>query len=208
MFRAGVLASLVLCRGPKERAMRRLLPFLVVAGIAVPSAASAQQWVSIYVGGFTPRTADARGDTVNGQSNDVLVNNLDFLAFTIKDFNAPTIGAEYLVGLGDRFEGGMGIGIYSRTVPTVYNDFVNKNGSEIEQDLKLRIIPFTATVRFLPMGRHNGIVPYIGGGVGVFNWRYTETGQFLADDIRFSAATSSGPGARAGRSFLAGCACP
>ena len=30
------------------------------------------------------------------------------------------------------------------------------NGSEIEQDLKLRIVPFTATFRFLPFGRSRG----------------------------------------------------
>ncbi|MBI3400112.1 MAG: hypothetical protein HY048_01725 [Acidobacteria bacterium] len=188
--------------------MRRLLPFLVVAGIAVPSVASAQQWVSIYVGGFTPRSADARGDTVNGQSNDVLVSNLDFLAFNLKDFNGPTVGGEYLVGLGDRFEGGLGIGIYSRTVPTVYTNFVNKNGSEITQDLKLRIVPFTATVRFLPIGRRNGIVPYIGGGVGVFNWRYTETGQFLANDNSIFSGNFVGSGSARGPVVLGGVKVP
>lgn len=188
--------------------MRRLLPFLVVAGIAVPSAASAQQWVSIYVGGFTPRSADARGDTVNGQSNDVLVHNLDFLDFTLKDFNAPTIGGEYLVGLGGRLEGGLGIGIYSRTVPTVYSKFVNSNGSEITQDLKLRIVPFTATVRFLPMGRHNGIEPYIGAGVGVLNWRYSETGQFLATDKTIFSGNYVGSGSERGPVILGGLRVP
>ena len=54
-------------------------------------------------------------------------------------------------------------------MPTVYTDFVNANGTEIEQDLKLRIVPFTATVRFLPLGHHDGVEPYIGAGVGVFN---------------------------------------
>jgi outer membrane protein W len=188
--------------------MRRLLPFLVVAVIAVPAVASAQQWVSFNVGGFVPRSADARGDTVNGQSNDVLVNNLDFLAFNIKDFNAPTIGGEYLVGLGNLFEGGLGVGLYSRTVSTVYNDFVNANGSEIVQDLKLRIIPFTATVRFLPMGRHNGIEPYIGGGVGVFNWRYTETGQFLANDNSIFSGNFVGSGTQTGPVILGGVRVP
>jgi len=188
--------------------MRRLLPFLVVAVIAVPAVASAQQWVSINVGGFVPRPADARGDTVNGQSNDVLVNNMDFLAFTIKDFNGPTIGGEYLVGLGNRFEGGLGIGLYSRTVPTVYNDFVNANGTEITQDLKLRIVPFTATVRFLPMGRHNGIEPYIGAGVGVFNYRYSETGQFLATDGSIFRGNFVGSGTATGPVILGGIRVP
>ena len=28
-------------------------------------------------------------------------------------------------------------------------------------------------------GRSNGIEPYIGGGLGVFNWRYRETGEWV-----------------------------
>ena len=39
-------------------------------------------------------------------------NNLDFLAFDIKDFNGATFGAEWLVGLGNNFEAGLGVGFY------------------------------------------------------------------------------------------------
>ena len=46
--------------------------------------------------------------------------------------------------------------------------WVNSNFSEIEQEFKLRIVPFTATFRFLPLGRKGAVQPYIGGGVGVF----------------------------------------
>jgi hypothetical protein len=144
--------------------------------LLVPSIASAQQTLNFSIGGFVPRGVDGR------DSDDVLVNNQDFLAFDVKDFNGATFGTEWLANLGDKFEAGLGVGYYARTVPTVYLDFVNADGSEIEQDLKLRVVPFTATVRFLPLGHNNGIEPYIGGGVGVLAWRYSETGQFLATD--------------------------
>ena len=124
-------------------------------------------------------------------ANDVLVNNLNFLAFNIKDFNGPTFGGEWLVGLGNNFEGGLGVGFMTRTVPTVYLDFVNTNGAEIEQDLKLRVVPFTATVRFLPLGHGNGIEPYIGAGVGVFNYRYAKAGSSSRPTDRSSATRSS-----------------
>jgi outer membrane protein W len=45
--------------------------------------------------------------------------------------------------------------------------------------LKLRIAPLTATVRFLPLGRGASVEPYVGAGIGVFNWRYSETGEFV-----------------------------
>ena len=155
---------------------RTILAGLMVAAVMTPSIASAQQSVNFSIGGFVPRGEDGRART------DVLVNNRDFLAFKVKDFSGAAVGAEWLFGLGNFFEGGLGTGYYARTVPTVYLDFVNTNGTEIEQDIKLRVVPFTGTVRFLPMGHGNGIEPYIGAGVGLLSWRYSETGQFLATD--------------------------
>ena len=153
-------------------------------------------------GGFSPRSADAR---VPG---DVLVNNLNFLAFNIKDFKSASFGGEYLVGLGDKFEGGLGVGFQTRTVPTVYLDFVNQNGREIEQDLKLRVVPFSATVRFLPLGHHDAVTPYIGAGAGVFAWRYSETGEFLATDSSIFPATFVGSGTTTGPVILGGLRAP
>ena len=124
--------------------MRRiLLAFAIGAAVMTPSIASAQQALNFSIGGFVPRGEDGRSST------DVLVGNRDFLAFDIKDFNGTTFGAEWLTGLGNNFEAGLGAGYYARTVPTVYLDFVNDNGTEIEQDIKLRVVPFSATVRFL-----------------------------------------------------------
>jgi outer membrane protein W len=175
---------------------------LVILGFVGTPVASAQQQLSFSVGGFSPRAEDARPST------DVLVKNLDFLAFRIGDFSGPLFGAEYLAGLGDNFDAGVGIGFYQRTVPTVYNDFTNSNGSEIEQDLKLRVIPFTATVRWLPMGHHNGVEPYIGAGVGVFNYRYSESGQFLATDRSIFRGTFIGSGTATGPVILGGIRVP
>jgi outer membrane protein W len=155
----------------------------VVVGLIATPAASAQQSIGFTFGGFFPRAVGAR------VPNDVLVNDLtisnvpalpDVLLFNVSDFRAASVGAEYLVGLGNLFEAGVSAGFQQRSVPSVYANYVNTNdGSEIEQTLKLRVIPVTATFRFLPLGHRAGIVPYVGGGVGVFTWRYSETGNFL-----------------------------
>lgn len=147
--------------------------FFLFAGLLLPASGYAQQSLNLYLGGYVPTSEDSR------DKQDVLWNNLDFLSFNIKDFNAATVGAEYLVGLSDNFEGGLGIGVYSRTVPSVYANYVNANGSEIEQDLKLRMVPFTATVRWLPLGHSAGVEPYFGAGVAIVNFRYSENGQFV-----------------------------
>lgn|SRR5687767_2462402 len=186
--------------------MRRMLIVFsaaAIVGLVAPSPAAAQQSFNFYLGGFTPSSEDARSRS-GGRSDDVLVNNLDFLSFNIKDFNNVTVGGEWLVALGDRAEAGIGLGIYSKSVPSVYADLVNEDLSEIEQDLKLRIVPFTATFRFLPLGRESGVQPYIGAGVGLYRWRYTESGEFVDFDSSIFRETYIGSGGAAGPVILGG----
>ncbi len=111
--------------------------------------------------------------------DDVLFQDQADLLFEIRDFDSVTVGGEYLVALTEFIEAGVGVNYYQRTVPTIYADLLGDDGAEIEQDLKLRIIPVTATVRFVPFGVLNNVQPYIGGGIGVYRWRYSESGEFV-----------------------------
>jgi hypothetical protein len=61
----------------------------------------------------------------------------------------------------------------------VYADYVNRDLSEIEQDLRLQIAPLSAVVRFLPVGRAGQVQPYLGAGVSALRWRYSEIGEFV-----------------------------
>jgi opacity protein-like surface antigen len=162
-----------------------------VAGFLAPAAAEAQitrvsraeprQSVVFHLGYFVPRGEDAR---VNG---DTLNINLEALAFEISDFNGATMGGDWVFPLGDWLDGSVGVGFYRRTVPSVYRQVVHADGREIEQELKLRMVPMTAMVRFLPAGRGGAIEPYVGGGVALINWRYSEVGEFVdfSDDSIF-----------------------
>lgn len=142
-----------------------------IGGVAVP--ASAQQSLNFQVGVFRPTSWDAR------DANDVLVVNRGYLLFNLEDFQGATFGGDWSVALGQFFEVGAGVGYYRHTVPAVYADWVNADGSEIEQDLSLRIVPVTAIVKILPLGAKRGFQPYVGGGLGVYFWHYSETGDFV-----------------------------
>lgn len=152
--------------------------------------------IGFNLGYFSVRGLDSRTE------GDVLFANLTqgeySLAFDVKDFNGATLGGEWVFGLSDYLEAGVGAGFYQRTVPSVYEQKVRDDGAELEQDLKLRIIPLTATVRFLPLGR-GGVEPYVGAGIGAFNWRYSEVGEFIGDfDVTFNdrfiaSGTATGP---------------
>jgi hypothetical protein len=193
--------------------MRRLIVSLSAVALMLGSVAapevSAQQSVNFLIGGFTPRAIDAR------PNEDVLVKNGVFLStfnqprgIDIGEFNHVTVGGEWLFGFNPILEGGLGIGFYQRSVPTLYTDLVNANGANITQTLKLRIVPFTATVRLLPLGRNRAIQPYIGAGVGVYRWRYSETGQFIDAQNNIFNGNFVGDGGATGPVILGGVRVP
>ena len=151
-----------------------LLVLSVTAGLVRP--ASAQQTVTIQLGAFLPKGEDAR---VEG---DVLVVNRQYLLFDFGDFNGFLVSGDWSLALGEYVEAGAGFGYYQATARAVYDEWINEDGSEIQQDLKLRIMPLTAVVKVLPFGAKRAFQPYVGGGLGVYFWRYSETGEFLATD--------------------------
>jgi hypothetical protein len=185
--------------------LRRLLTGLALVCCSVvfdAQPALAQQTFNVSFGYFTVRGQDAR---VTG---DVLNANRNFLTFDIKDFNGASIGGEWLFPVGNYIEAGAGVAFTRRTVPSVYSRLVNANGSEIEQELRLRMVPAAFTFRVLPLGQNVGFQPYLGGGLGVIGWRYAESGQFV--DTRNGAifnssyaasGTATGPVAMGGIRF-------
>ena len=166
----------------KRQWLQRLL---IGAGLLVMTSASAgaqvvqvsrgdaRNAVGFTIGGFFPTGLDGRDD------DDTILADLGELAFDFDDFKNVTFGGEYLFGLGDFLEGGVGVSYYQNTVHSVYAALVNTNGAEIAQDLKFKIVPITATIRFLPLGRGAAVEPYVGAGIGIFNWRYSEIGDFV-----------------------------
>lgn len=176
----------------------------VVAGLAavLMSAAPAlaqDSVVGINFGGFLLKGEDGRS------RDDVLTENLDFLLFDIGDFNGVAVGGDYYVSIGSFIEVGAGVGFYQRSVPSVYARFVDEDGTEIEQDLKLRVLPVTAAVRFFPLSRDGGFQPYVGGGVAFNRWRYSETGEFLDfSDGAIFRDNFVDEGTKAGPLFLGG----
>jgi hypothetical protein len=169
---------------------------LVLAAMLLAAPASAQIVQSIQIGGgyFWPRGFESR------VSGDVLVENLitaDPLEFLTEDclnrtssctkaFRNWTVSGEWNFAFGDRIEVSGGVGYYGKNVPSRYRDTVNGHFTEttaddtdIEQTISLRTVPITGIVRFLPVGRASSFQPYVGAGVAVIPFRYSEVGEFV-----------------------------
>jgi hypothetical protein len=179
----------------------RALGFLIV-GLIAASPASAQIVHSIQFGAgfFSPRGIDTRAD------GDVLTRDFlgapvpaqpdlsDALLFEMKDFRTGQLFGEWNVAFGPHVEVGASVAFMRKSVPTVYADFVDQQGGEIDQRLRLQVVPISAIVRFLPFGRPGDVQPYVGAGISALRYRYSEVGRFLdADtlevfDDRFTAS--------------------
>ena len=109
-----------------RRSARLRLPWLLVRRTAgARHAAAAQQSVNFYLGGFVPRTA-----RTPAARDDVLVQQPGTSSpSTSRTSTARRSAASGWSGWATNFEAGLGVGIYSRTVPSVYTSFVNSDGT-------------------------------------------------------------------------------
>ena len=179
--------------------------FLAGAFMLVAQTASAQivQSLNVNFGAFLPRGFDSRAE------GDVLVANLlnfDPLLFDVNEFRNWTIGGEWNISFNPRIEASLGVQYYSEKVPSIYRDTVNGHftpetfdDTEIAQELGLRMVPITGIVRFTPVGSAHSFQPWVGAGVAVVPFRYSEIGEFVdaTDGTVFPAryiATGTGVG--------------
>jgi hypothetical protein len=184
-----------------------LMPALASAQIRQVSSSrsDAQNTVNFTIGYFALHGLDSRDpdDTLLAD-----LQNAEPLLFEIKDFNGAPFGGEYLFGIGSHFEAGVGLSYYQRTVHSVYANLTHANGSEIDQDLKLRTVPVAFTGRFLLLPRGSAIEPYIGGGLVAIRWKYSEIGEFVDIDRTIFPGTFIEEGTSSGPIILGGARFP
>jgi hypothetical protein len=116
----------------------------------------------------------------DGQS-DLWEYNSELLTVSPQDFNGLSLEAEFSAMTGNYLEFALGFGYYDSVHYSEYRDYLDSEGYPIEQQLSLRITPITFTFKGLPLGRkiNSTIVPYVGGGFGVYLWRYDEIGDYI-----------------------------
>ena len=180
-----------------------VLALAVLALVATAVPAVAQQSLSLNIGYFTVRGEGGRvaGDTV--------VANLHAdppfaLAYRVSDFNNITVGAEWLIPLGNFLEVGTSVNYYSETIPSFYPELTNTNGSEITQSLRLQTVPVTGTLRLIMTGRRAAVQPYVGAGVAIVPWSYSEAGDFVDPQLDIFRWEYKDSGTAVGAVFFGG----
>jgi hypothetical protein len=103
---------------------------------------------------------------------------------SIEDFNDFVWGFSFTNGLANNVELGINADFYDATATAGYRDYLDGFGYPILHDTRLRKVPLTVDLRFLPTGRNrangrSGPVLYLGVGGGANFWSYEETGEFI-----------------------------
>jgi outer membrane protein W len=198
------------------RVLARTSAFALVAlALAAPASAQIVQGVHFGGGVFWPRGYSGR------TAGDVLVtdlnppNSIDALSFQIGDLTSGQVFGEYVLEFGTHIEAAAGVSYYQGTADSVSTGFTHPDGSEIRQQLRLRVVPITGLVRFLPFGKPSHVQPYVGAGVSALPFRYTESGEFVDSsdlsqypNLGTFPATYVGTGTSVGGVFVAGVRVP
>lgn len=150
--------------------MRRARLILTVGIVLLAGASSVRaQGLDLRIGGFFPRTQESWFQEVA----------FDLFNVSKSDFRGVYGGAEYNTVLARNVELGFSVDGYSRAVGSFYRDYTRPSGGEIEQTLKLEMVPVGLTLRFVPTGKRASIAPYVGGGVDAVFYKYEEYGDFI-----------------------------
>jgi len=163
----------------EDRMARRAMAVLTLGLLAALPASAGASSLELRIGGFIPR---ADSNLFDDDSSLYTVNN--------EDWRGVTGGAEFSFTPADHVELGLHLDGYGRRVDTTYRDYTRPSGAEIEQSLRLTLIPLGATLRFLPADRHATVSPYVGVGPDVVFYKYEEFGDFIdfgSDELDISS---------------------
>lgn len=154
----------------KSQAFLGTLLALGLMGLAGEARASG---IELRLGGMVPRAKSILFD------DDVALYNVEK-----KDFAGAFGGLEFTKGLTSNIELALSVDGYGREIPTHYRDFTRPSKREIEQTLRLVIVPASAIVRLHRGGRYRTWTPYVGAGVAAMFWQYEEFGDFIDFDTK------------------------
>lgn len=146
--------------------MKKLLAFFLFAGLAaIPAFGDSFTILGGYV---LPR----------GHS-DVYQQNERETTFRVSDLNNFGGTVRYDKFLGNFVNISGGVSFYDDTTTVSDVDFVHTDGFPVLRDIRLEIVPLEASIHLLPAGRNVPVIPYVGGGFGLYYWRYEEVGDFI-----------------------------
>ncbi len=73
------------------------------------------------------------------------------------------------------------LGAYEKDRWIEDSEFIWPDGSPIERSIHLSIVPLLISLKLYPFGKNVKVIPYLGGGAGLYFWKFSEDGDFVLD---------------------------
>ena len=117
---------------------------------------------------------------------DIEFENMDFRG---KDYYDTSFGLGYEYFINRQVSFVLSVEWYDKAKPGIYKNFVGENidgddyafdygeGFEIEHIFSVSIVPIQASLKLMPHRRVGTIIPYIGGGIGLYLWKVRIQGE-------------------------------
>jgi opacity protein-like surface antigen len=169
--------------------MKKMIVLAAGLALLVPSLAFADIF-SVKYGHYMPR-AVTNSYLTQPQHLDNSLWGIEFdqMSFAAEDFRGGILGFSYERFLGPNLSFVLGVESFSRRKLGDYRDYDQTEFEEgwfafpidqepedisdwyyISHSFRVSSTPVTASVKFTPLGRKTKLVPYVGGGVGVYFW--------------------------------------
>ena len=153
----------------------------------------------LWVGGFQP---DAHGDfwendfrNFTGSRSDLrdVIGGGDFI-FHLDRYNAVMFSASF----------------YTTTANQSFRNFLDQDNNSIRHHTDFDISSGSVAYVLFPAGTHTPVIPYLGAGVGFYNWRLREAGDFIdfSHGNAIFGAVNTDSGTAFGYFFVAGLELP
>lgn len=166
---------------------RFLLPALLCLSAARP-ALCADGALVFKLGSYFP-----------GGASELWAVNTETFNFDVADFRYLMGGIELDLELTNYLDVAVGLDAYSRQVGSNYRDFVRADGTDIAQTFKLKVLPITVGLRFLPLRKFRKLIPHVALGAGLYYFDYQEQGDFIS-----TASSQIFPGTFSDRGLVPG----
>jgi len=168
--------------------MRKTLILLTAAILLAPGFVFSDV-ITFKVGYFFPNT-----------NSDLWQDEFDNMSFKKSDYQDSNFGFGYEYFLADELSLVLNVEGYSKNKTGIYQDyaaiqatdgydyaFFEEAGNSIVHTFSVSITPIQLSVKLTPLGRREKIIPYVGGGAGVYLWTVRLYGDMVdfADPVPF-----------------------
>jgi hypothetical protein len=155
---------------------RATLSLTLMAGLVAAAGSASAGGLDVRIGGFFPRG----NDTLFADLNSLYTPDGDQNhGVRARDFRGVFGGIEYNTLIVPHLELGVHLDAYGKTLETSYRDYTREEDVEIQQRLKLSIVPLGATLRVIPTGKNSPVAPYLGVGIDAIFYSYKEYGDLI-----------------------------